>query len=165
MVKLRKLLVVYIALVVTLLTALLLYQVRVTAENSRKVVLATDKIEKELEKLAQYQESAKLLLSELEEIKKDSASKSQQVLGQTQETSPSPQVSLGFITISDSKWQNIDIYEAKSASSKPIGKAEFGKAYRYFKKEDVWYQIMMPKTEKTGWVSSRFFKELSDNAP
>ena len=161
----RKFLVIYIALVVTVTAALLLYEVRIASENTKKFILSADKIEKGLEKLEEYQQSSKQVLEELEKLKKDPDTPTQQVLGQTQQASESSQVSLGFVTISDKKWESVYIYEDSSLSSKIIGKAEFGKAYRYFKKEDGWYQIMMPKTENMGWVSSKFFKELSDNMP
>ena len=81
------------------------------------------------------------------------------------DASKSAVISLGYITISDEKFQDVNIYTDRSYSSEIISKALFDKAYRYLKKEDGWYQISITQLDKIGWVSGRFFKEIAEGSP
>lgn len=165
--SLRKFLVIYISIIVTILTILLLYSIRISAENTKKVTSSANKISEELEQIASLQQSLKQKLDEVKTLKAEVNNiKNQQVLGvEAQQATSSPELQpLGFITISDKKWQSVDIYTDKS-TVKVTGKAEFGKAYQYLKKELNWYQMLIPKTENIGWVNSKFFQELSGKTP
>lgn len=73
--------------------------------------------------------------------------------------------SSGYITISNDKFQDVSIYQDRSYSSKIISKAVFGKTYHYLKKEDGWYLISTTPEDKAGWVSGRFFKEITESTP
>ncbi|KKQ25046.1 MAG: hypothetical protein US40_C0004G0084 [Candidatus Roizmanbacteria bacterium GW2011_GWC2_37_13] len=72
--------------------------------------------------------------------------------------SPTKSVSINFVTISDRKWQSVEVYETKSSSSKIIGQAVYGKYYPYTEKENGYYFINL-NDDITGWIHSQFVKE------
>lgn len=66
----------------------------------------------------------------------------------------------GTLTIKDSTYQTVNVYQEKSTSSKVIGKAEFGKTYPFLEKDNAWYQILLE--EELGFISSLFVKEVEN---
>ncbi len=76
-------------------------------------------------------------------------------------TSPTSSIinNLKFITLNDRKWQQVDVYQDKSSSSKIIGKISYGKYYPFTKKENNYYYIQL-ENGLYGWVNQQFVKEL-----
>ena len=66
--------------------------------------------------------------------------------------------SIGEITIADSKWSIIDVFQNTVSSSKIIGQIEYGETYPFFESQGNWYQIELPDGQD-GWVSASFVKE------
>lgn len=164
--KLVRLLIIYTASVTTILLVITLFTARNSTEQNKKAQANIDNLKQELGKIATYQESTKEIVQKLDSLSSkmaDSADK--KVLGTNSQASDSSKVLSGFVTINDKKWQTVDIYESNSYSSKVITKIEFGKVYRYLKKEGSWYQIVLPKSEISGWVAGRFLREVADNGP
>ncbi len=71
---------------------------------------------------------------------------------------PSKSVNINFVTITDRKWQNIEVYQDKNSSSKIIGQAVYGKYYPFTKKEAGFYFIDLNENV-SGWILSQFVKE------
>lgn len=162
--KIRRYLVFYIAIACTFMIILSYSLIKIVTTSTERVASSADKIEKEIEKLSKTQDSTKKIIDEFKKLKAEIAvSKQDQVLGQEQKASTSSGLSLGFVTISDKKWQTVNVYEDKSSASKVVGVAGFEKAYLFETLEDGWYKIKLPNSKLTGWVSSRFFKELTEN--
>lgn len=66
--------------------------------------------------------------------------------------------SIGNITIVDSKWSTIDVFQDTLSSSKIIGQIEYGETYPFFESQGNWYRIELPSGQD-GWVSASFVKE------
>ncbi len=62
-----------------------------------------------------------------------------------------------FVTISDKKWQKVDVFKEKNNSSAIIGQAVFGQAYSYLRNEDGYYFILL-KDSVYGWIHGQFVK-------
>ncbi|OGE32364.1 hypothetical protein A3C59_05210 [Candidatus Daviesbacteria bacterium RIFCSPHIGHO2_02_FULL_36_13] len=147
----NRLLLIYISLAVTLMLVLNVLNLRSVSDNNQKLKANLDEIKDTLDK--KFAEPIKATPTPVPEAPKE-ATKAAETLGITKEIG-------GYITINDARWDDVSIYADKSYTSKIISKAEFGKAYRYTKKEPNWYLISLTAEEKTGWVSSRFFKEIT----
>lgn len=72
--------------------------------------------------------------------------------------SPTPTPS-GYITISDKKFNNLDLYLLPSADSPKVGKIYSKKAYRFQQKESNWYQVLL-SDGKLGWVNGEKLTEV-----
>lgn len=157
--KLTRLLIIYTAIVVTILLIITFLSIRDSAKQNKRAESTIDSLKQELAKITAFQQSEKETVQKLP----DNTEKG--VMGTSnQEASDSSKITSGFVTINDEKWQTVDAYESNSYSSKIVGKIEFDKAYRYLKKMGSWYQIVLPKSETNGWVAGRFLKEI-DNEP
>lgn len=66
---------------------------------------------------------------------------------------------LHFVTIVDSKWQTVDVFQDKNSSSRIIGQAVYNKYYPFTKKESEYYYIELSQG-LFGWIHSQFVKEL-----
>ncbi len=66
----------------------------------------------------------------------------------------------GRITIKNSQWKYVDVYQIRSASSKVVGKATYGKNYEFIDKDGDYYLIML-SPELYGWIRAQFVKEVS----
>lgn len=66
--------------------------------------------------------------------------------------------SIGNVTISDSKWSEVDVFQDTVSSSKIIGQIEYGETYPFYESRGSWYQIELPSGQN-GWVSANFVKE------
>lgn len=164
--KLVRILIIYTAITVTLLLVNTILSIRSAAEQNKKAKTTIDTLKQELETITAYQQSQKEIIQKLEDLgSKMAGSTDKKVLGTNNQASDSSKVTSGFVTINDKKWQNVDVYESNSYSSKVIGKIEFDKVYRYLKKEGSWYQIVLSKSEITGWVAGRFLEEINDASP
>lgn len=143
----NRLLLIYISLAATLILILSFISLRSLSDNYLRLESKLEEINKQLDK--------KLITESIQPSPTPvPVATPAAALGLSKEPE-------GYITINDTKWEDVSIYEDKSYSSKIISKAEFGKAYRYTKKEPNWYLISLIAEEKTGWVSSRFFKEIT----
>lgn len=164
--KLVRLLIIYTATVATILLIITFLSIRGSAEQNKKAESRIDSLKEELSKITAYQESSKEIVQKLDSLKLELvASQDKKVLGESNQVSDSSKSTAGFVTINDKKWQNVDVYENSSYSSKVIGKLEFDKVYRYLKKDGSWYQIVLPEPEANGWVAGRFLKEVADSRP
>lgn len=162
--KLIRLLVIYTAVATTIILINTYFAVRSITEQDKSVRANFDSLKQELAKIIAYQQSEKAIVQKLDSLEsKISDNEIKQVLGTNNQTSDSSKITSGFVTINDKKWQNVDVYESNSYSSKTIAKIEFGKAYRYIKKEGSWYQIVLLKPEIQGWVPGRFLEEMEAN--
>lgn len=85
-----------------------------------------------------------------------------EILGlDTFESTPSatPTVTaLNFVSISDRRWQSIDVYQENNSASRIIGQAIYGKTYPFFKKEGSYYYIQLNENS-FGWILAQFVKE------
>src|SRR3989344_807443 len=63
------------------------------------------------------------------------------------------------ITISDSRFSQIDVYEIPLASSKVVSHLEFGKVYPFTSRQKDWYQVQLPDGI-FGWVSAQLVKPI-----
>lgn len=163
--KLIRLLVIYTAAAVTVFSFIIIFTLRGIAEKNGKIEASIGSIKQELGGIIAYQQSQKDIQS-LNNLKSEIAGNTdQKVLGADSQASSSSKLTSGFVTINDKKWQTVDVYESNSYSAKIINKIEFDKVYRYLKKEGSWYQIVLPKSEATGWVAGRFLKEVADSGP
>lgn len=164
--KLVRLLIIYTASVTTILLLVTFISIRGTAEQNKKAEATFESLKQNLEKIAAYQQSQKEIVQKLDSLKSEVANNTDtKVLGENKQAADISKLTSGFVTINDKKWQTVDVYESNSYSSKVIGKIEFDKVYRYFKKEGSWYQIVLPKSEANGWVAGRFLKEVEDSGP
>lgn len=154
--KLIRLFIIYIATVTTILLISTLITARDFTEKNKKEQANINSLKQELGKIIAYQQSQKEIVQKLDSLKTDTS---------VNQASDSSKIISGFVSINDKKWQNVDVYESNSYSSKVIGKIEFDEVYRYLKKEGSWYQIVLPKTETNGWVAGRFLKEVADHGP
>lgn len=66
--------------------------------------------------------------------------------------------SINFVTISNNKWQTVDVFAEKNSSSKIVGQAIYNKSYPYTKKENGYYYIAL-SDNIYGWIHSQFVKE------
>ena len=66
--------------------------------------------------------------------------------------------SLHLVTISNSQWQTVDVFQDKNSSSRIVGQAVYNKYYPYSKKESGYYYIALSETVY-GWIHSQFVKE------
>lgn len=162
--KLVRLLIIYTASVTTVLLIITLTSIRGAAEQNKKVEVTFNGLKQELEQITSYQQSQKEIVQKLDNLKSEIAvSQDKKVLSASNQADESSKITSGFVTINDKKWQNVDVYESNSYSSKVIGKIEFDKVYRYLKKDGSWYQIVLSKSEINGWVAGRFLKEVADS--
>lgn len=117
-------------------------------------------LKKDLERKTQNQESYKQISEELKEVKSAIA------VAKTKKTEASVDESasgVGAVTINDSKYQTVDVYEKKTSSSNIIGKAEYGREYTFIEKTPNWYLILLPDLQtgiKEGYIGSLFVKEI-----
>ena len=65
---------------------------------------------------------------------------------------------LRFVTISNSKWQTVDVFADKKSSSRIVGQALYNKMYPYTKREDGYYYIEL-SNNLYGWIHNQFVKE------
>lgn len=65
---------------------------------------------------------------------------------------------VGYVTISDSKWAKVDVFQDKNTSSKIVGQAQYGVTYPFSKKESGYYFIELSKT-LSGWIHGQFVRE------
>lgn len=76
--------------------------------------------------------------------------------------SPTPTIStqsaVHFVSIINSKWQSVDVFQDKNSSSKIVGQAVYNKSYLYTKKESGYYYINLSDSV-SGWIHSQFVKE------
>ena len=121
----------------------------------------------EVEQLSSQSPEGQQLLSEVEDIKdelealRDEKMTSRDTLGLTSvDTYNYSDLgnSIGEITITDSKWSVIDVFQDTVSSSKIIGQIEYGETYPFFESQGNWYQIELPDGQ-VGWVSANFVKE------
>lgn len=64
------------------------------------------------------------------------------------------------VTIKDSQFKLVNMYMEKSYSAKIVANLEYGNVYGYAKKENGWYQVVLP-TGLSGWVNSQYLREVS----
>ena len=121
----------------------------------------------DVEQLASQSPESKQLLDEVEDIKgdiealRDEQAASEATLGFTSDDSYSYSDlgdPMGSITITDSKWSVIDVFQDTVSSSKIIGQIEYGEIYPFFESQGNWYRIELPSGQD-GWVSASFVKE------
>lgn len=164
--KLIRVLILYTAITSTLITVIAFLTIRGNSEQNKKIQANIDTIKYDLEKISSYQQSLNETSQKLDSLKAEIANnETNLVLGTNNQALNSSQITSGFITINDKKWQTIDVYENNSYSSKVVGTIEFDKAYQYIKKDNSWYQIILSKSQISGWVAGRFLKEIEDNGP
>ena len=134
-----------------------------------KIYLASiGELKTEVEQLASQSPESNQLLSEIEDIKdelealRDEKTTSEATLGltsnDTYNLSDSGEL-IGNITIADSKWSTIDVFQDTVSSSRIIGQIEYGESYPFFESRGDWYQIELPGGQE-GWVSASFVKEV-----
>ena len=58
------------------------------------------------------------------------------------------------LTIKDPKFATIDVYDLPLASSKVIGRLDFGRQYHFTSQQGSWYQVQLPDGT-FGWVNSQ----------
>jgi hypothetical protein len=121
----------------------------------------------DVEQLASQSSESEQLLSEVEEIKDDiEALRNEQAasgatLGLTSnDTFDYSDLgnSIGNITITDSRWSTIDVFQDTVSSSKIIGQIEYGETYPFFESQGNWYRIELPSGQN-GWVTASFVNE------
>jgi hypothetical protein len=121
----------------------------------------------DVEQLASQSPESEQLLSEVEDIKddiealRDEQAASRATLGFSSDDSYSYSDlgdPMGSITITDSKWSVIDVFQDTISSSKIIGQIEYGETYSFFESRGSWYRIELPSGQD-GWVSANFVKE------
>jgi len=121
----------------------------------------------EVEQLASQSPESQQLLNEVEDIKDelealiDEKMVSGATLGLTSvDTYDYSDISdpIGNITITDSKWDVIDVFQDTVSSSKIIGQIKYGETYPFFESRGSWYQIELPDGQD-GWMSANFVKE------
>ncbi len=153
--KLLKFLFYYLSITSTfvIITSILLLRNSYRADS--KYEKGLEEVKKQIEKLETNYLTSSQQNKDLAKINQEPivATKSTEIL--------ESENSLGFITLNDQKWQSVAIYKEKTFSSTPIGKLIFGKAYRYYQKEDSWYLVKIDsKTE--GWINKRFVSEIKE---
>ena len=136
---------------------------------NKAYITSIDELEQKIEELASSQDEQ--LLSELEDIKDElSDLKDEQLtegtLGLTDEYDYSSESILsdtpkGSLTISDSKWSLIDIFEDSLSYSKIVGQIEYGETYPFFESRGNWYLTKLPDGTE-GWVTASFVKEVGN---
>ena len=122
----------------------------------------------DVEQLASQSSESQQLLSEVEENIKDDieALRDEQATSGTTLGLTSNDTydysdlgnSIGNITITDGKWNTIDVFQETVSSSKIIGQIEYGETYPFFESQGNWYRIELPGGQD-GWVSANFVKE------
>lgn len=133
-----------------------------------KIYLASiDELKTDVEQLTSQSPESEQLLSEIEDIKdelealRDDKIVSGVTLGLTSDDTygysdlGNP---IGNITITDSRWNTIDVFQDTIASSKIISQIEYGETYPFFESRGNWYRIELPSGQD-GWVSASFVKE------
>lgn len=165
--RLIRFLVIYIAVVVTIISFTAIFTLRDNTQHIKNMKLSIDSLKGEMSKITAYQKLEKeKTQAKLDNLKLDIAASSPSVQGVSNQASQEALLASGFVTINDKKWQIVDVYESNSYSSKVIGKIQFDQIYRYLTKTDnSWYQIVLPSSEKNGWVAGRFVMEVEDNGP
>ena len=127
-----------------------------------------DGLRTEIEALSSQSTESAQLLSEVEDIKdelealRSDKMTSSATLGLTSDDMDNYADlgnSIGNITIADSKWSEVDVFQNTVSSSKIIGQIEYGEAYPFFESKGSWYQIELPGGQN-GWVSASFVKEI-----
>jgi hypothetical protein len=63
---------------------------------------------------------------------------------------------MGFIKLSENV--TVSVYSEQSNSAKKLGVVTYGPSYPFFKKQNGWYQILLPDDTK-GWVKSSYIEE------
>lgn len=135
-----------------------------------KIYLASiDELKTEVEQLASQSPESEQLLSEVREDIKDELEAlrgdkmtSGTTLGLTSDDTDNYAYLgnlIGNITIADSKWSKIDVFQDTVSSSKIVGQIEYGEKYPFFESKGSWYQIELPSGQN-GWVSASFVKEV-----
>ena len=162
--QLVRFLIVYTAIITTLLLVTTFILVKSSMEQDKSANAKMDSFKQELRKVVEGYESQKEITREMDSLKQKIAVKEEDQISPSKEEVLGSDSS-GFITINDKKWQTVEVYESSSYSSKVIGKIEFDKVYSYLKKISSWYQINLPNSQLTGWVAGRFLKEVVDNGP
>lgn len=133
-----------------------------------KIYLASiDELKTDVEQLTSQSPESEQLLSEIEDIKdelealRDDKIVSGVTLGLTSDDTydysdlGNP---IGNITITDNRWNTIDVFQDTIASSKIISQIEYGETYPFFESRGSWYRIELPSGQD-GWVSASFVKE------
>jgi len=110
-----------------------------------------------IEELGRLKAEVTKLKMQLEE-QKDILGLSKTLLTPTISLSKTETIGINFVTISDKKWQTVDVFQDKNSSSKIIGQAVYGKYYPYTKKENGYYFISL-NDSLNGWIHSQFVKE------
>lgn len=160
--SLNRILLIYTALAVTVMLVMNFLNSRWIGDQFGKTNATIAQFKQQLESIPTTDKNSQFI-EEIKSLTKP-ATESAKTLGVATESAMPKTV--GYIMISDEKWKDsVSIYEQKSYSSPVIAKALLNKAYSYVKKEEGWYQISLIQEEKTGWVSSRFFKEIVDAKP
>ena len=131
--------------------------------------LASERIaslEKDLDKASQNKESYENVAKELKDTKKALAlakleKKDLEKPAVLAESNPQ----VGTITIKDTAYAIVEVYEKKSFTSNVIGKAEYGKDYTFIEKDQNWYLIILPDSQesgsvKDGYINSQFVREI-----
>lgn len=164
--KLVRVLIIYTAIITTLLLTITLLSIRSSAEQNKTAESTIDSLKQELQKITDYQQSQREIVQNLNSLKSELVtSQDEKVLGTSNQAPDSSKVTSGFVTINDKKWQTVDVYESNSYSSKVIGTLEFDKGYPYLQKDGSWYQISLSNSQLNGWVAGRFLKEIADSGP
>ncbi len=121
----------------------------------------------DVEQLASQSPESTQLLDEVEDIKddiealRDNQATSEVTLGLTSDNTynySAPGDPIGNITISDSRWSVIDVFQDTVPSSKIIGQIEYGEAYPFYESRGSWYRIELPNGQD-GWVSAGLVNE------
>lgn len=124
----------------------------------------------DVEQLASQSPESEQLLSEVEDIKDNiEALRNEQAASGTtlglisNDTYDYSDLgnSIGNITITDNRWNTIDVFQDTVSSSKIIGQIEYGETYPFFESRGNWYRIELPSGQD-GWVSASFVKETGE---
>lgn len=144
---------------ITLLFAISLVVLRNTAQiqnEAANISKLSEKLEElKSEKLAADDKTYERITNYLDQLDKNASS--QKTGGATEVLGiESPQT---FVTINDTRWENLSVYQDKSLSTPLVGKLQYSQVYPLLKKETPWLLVKLPDG-KSGWVQSQYVKEV-----
>jgi len=166
--KLVRFFIVYTSFAVTGVAIGLTILTRQVSSIQSQTTQQANSIKQEVEKLQTGLDAAGKLQEEISTIKTELAASREQkktvqdVLGTVD--MPTDKPGLGAVTMRDSTYPTIDVFQQPSFSSLIVGKMKAEKTYRYMKKENSWYFVRVVEGQE-GWVNSRFVKEIPDTSP
>lgn len=167
--KVVRFFIVYTAFAVTGMAIGLIIVIRHESWAQSQTTQQANSIKQEVEKLQTGLDATGKLNEEINKIKTELAASREQnktvkdVLGTTDKPT-TDKLGLGAITLADTTYLTMDVYQQTSFSASVAGKMYANKTYRYLKKENSWYFVHIAEGQE-GWVNSRFVKEIPDTSP